>query len=227
MPWWLPPGASTFAGDIDFMFALISVITGIAFVVVEVGLLVFIFKYRARPGRRAHYTHGNARAEVIWTAIPAVTVVVLGIMSNGVWVKIKGRDSAPADAMLLGVRAKQFEWNVTYPGPDGLLHTEDDFKLRNQLHLVVDRPVKVELTAEDVIHSFFVPYFRIKQDAVPGMTIQVWFEPTQTGQYELACAELCGHGHYKMGAKVFVHTAAEYDAWAAQAAQAPAEEAAS
>jgi cytochrome c oxidase subunit 2 len=78
-----------------------------------------------------------------------------------------------------------------------------------------------------VIHSFFVPFFRIKQDAVPGMTIQVWFEPTQTGQYELACAELCGAGHYKMGAKVFVHTPEEYDAWAAQAAQAPAEEAAS
>lgn len=224
MPWWLPHAASTFAGGIDFMFGLILAITGIAFVVVEVGLVWFVVKYRARPGRRAHYTHGNARAEVIWTAIPAVTVVVLGIMSNGIWVKVKGRDSIPADAMPVAVRAKQFEWNVWYPGPDGLLHTADDFKVRNQLHIVVNRPVDVELTAEDVIHSFFVPDFRIKQDAVPGMTIHAWFQPTETGEFDLACAELCGHGHYKMGAKVFVHTPEEYDAWVAQRLQAPAEE---
>jgi cytochrome c oxidase subunit 2 len=227
MPWWLPPAASTFAADIDFMFLVITVITGTAFVVVELGLLWFIVKYRARPGRRAHYTHGNARAEVIWTAIPAVTVVVLGIMSNGVWVKIKGRNSAPADAVPVAIRAEQFEWNITYPGADGQLHTGDDFTVRNQLHLALDRPVKLELTAVDVIHSFFVPEFRIKQDAVPGMTIEVWFEPTKTGQYELACAELCGHGHYSMAAKVFVHTPEEYAAWAQQAAQAPVEEAAS
>jgi cytochrome c oxidase subunit 2 len=224
MPWSLPPAASTYAADIDFLFWLIMVITGVAFVVVEAGLVWFIVKYRARPGRRAHYTHGNARAEVIWTAIPAVTVVVLGIMSNGVWVDIKGRNSVPADAMPVAIRAEQFEWNIFYPGADGQLHTPDDLKVRNQLHLVVNRPVKVELTAVDVIHSFFVPEFRIKQDAVPGMNIDVWFEPTKTGEFELACAELCGHGHYSMGAKVYVHTQHEYDAWVAQRAQAPAEE---
>lgn len=119
MPWSLPPAASTFAGDIDFLFWLILVITGIAFVIVEVGLLWFVVKYRARPGRKAYYTHGSTRAEVIWTAVPAVTVVVLGIMSNGIWVKVKGRNSAPPDAAQVAVRAKQFEWNVTYPGLDG------------------------------------------------------------------------------------------------------------
>lgn len=224
MPWSLPPAAASYAGNIDFMFWLIMAITGIAFVVVEAGLVWFVVKYRARPGRRAHYTHGNTRAEVIWTAVPAVTVVVLGIMSNGVWVKIKGRSSAPPDAMPVEIRAKQFEWNVFYPGADAQLHTGDDFKVRNQLHVVVNRPVKVLLTSEDVIHSFFVPDFRIKQDAVPGMNIVVWFEPTKTGEYELACAELCGHSHYKMGAKVYVHTQDEYDAWAAQRAQTLAEE---
>jgi cytochrome c oxidase subunit 2 len=220
MPWTLPPSASTFAGDIDSMFWLIMVITGIAFVIVEAGLIWFVVKYRYRPDRRAHYTHGSTKAEVIWTAIPAVTVVILGIMSNNVWTKIKGRNSAPADAMPVKVAAEQFEWNISYPGADGQLETGDDITVRNQLHLVVDRPVKLHLTAVDVIHSFFVPEFRIKQDAVPGMLIDVWFQPTKTGEYELACAELCGHGHYSMGARVIVHTQEAYDAWLAERATA-------
>jgi len=225
LPFSLPPAASTYAGDIDFLFWLITVITGIAFVIVEVGLVWFSIKYRWRADRRAHFTHGSARAEVIWTAVPAVTVVILGLMSNGLWVKIKGRNSAPPDAVQLEVHGKQFEWIITYPGPDGQLGNEDDFKVRKQLHLVVDKPVNMHLTAEEVIHSFFVPEFRLKQDAVPGMTVQAWFQPTKTGEFELACAELCGHGHYSMRARVFVHTQAEYDAWLAErAAQAATSE---
>jgi cytochrome c oxidase subunit 2 len=213
MQWILPPAASSYAGDIDFLYYLILVITGIAFVVVEVGLLWFVIRYRARPGRRATYTHGNMRAEVVWTAIPAVTVVALGIMSGGVWDRIKGRDSVPADALPYRVTARQFEWHVTHPGPDGMLDTPDDFTLRNQLHVPVDRPVVVHLGSEDVIHSFFVPAFRIKQDAVPGMHIRVWFEATDVGAYELACAELCGLGHYRMGAMVTVHESREFEEW--------------
>lgn len=219
MSWWLPPAASTYAADIDFLFIVILVITGIAFVIVEVGLVWFAVKYRARPGRKAYFTHGNNTAEIIWTAVPAVTMVILGIMSNGVWRKIKGRESVPPNAYAIEVRAKQFEWNVIYPGPDGRLDTGDDFTVRNQIHVPLGRPTVVRLTAEDVIHSFFVPEFRIKQDAVPGMTIDVWFEPTAAGEYELGCAELCGMGHYRMRARVFVHTPEEFDAWAAQAAQ--------
>ena len=222
MPMTLPPAASTFAGDIDFLFWLITIITGIAFVIVEAGLLWFVVKYRARPGRKAHYTHGSTKAEVIWTAVPAVTVVFLGIMSNGVWVKIKGRNAAPPESMVVAIAAKQFEWTMTYGGPDGQMQTADDLRVRNQLHLVVNRPVKLLLTAEDVIHSFFVPEFRVKQDAVPGKTIDVWFQPTKTGQFDLACAELCGHGHYSMGARVFVHTQEEYDAWVVERAAAAA-----
>ena len=224
MPWSLPPAASTFASDIDFLFNLIAVITGIAFVIVEVGLVWFVVQYRWRPDRKAHYTHGSTKAEVIWTAVPAVTVVFLGILSNGLWVKIKGRNAAPPDATPVVVKAAQFEWNMTYTGADGRLETEDDFTVRNQLHLVVNRPVKLLLQAEDVIHAFFVPQFRVKQDAVPGKVIDVWFQPTQTGEFELACAELCGHGHYDMGARVFVHTQEQYDAWAAERAAAGQEE---
>jgi cytochrome c oxidase subunit 2 len=210
---WLPESASTYASDIDLGFWVITVIVGIAFVVVEAALVLFLVRYRARPGRRAAYIHGNTTAEVIWTAVPAITVVAIGVWSAGLWSEIKGRDNFPADAVHLAIEAKQFEWNVTYPGPDGQLGTEDDFTRRNALEIPVNRPVVVDLTAEDVLHSFFVPAFRIKQDAVPGMTIPVWFEATKTGEFELACAELCGNSHYSMKGRVRVHTAEDYEEW--------------
>ena len=215
MGWFLPHGASTFAPGIDRLYYIILVITAIAFVLVEAGIIWFSFKYRQRPGRKAHYTHGNATAEIIWTAIPAVTVVALGIMSAGLWNRIKGRNSVPADAIPYGVKAKQFEWNVTYHGADGQLGTGDDFIIRNQLHVPVNKPILVNLEAEDAIHSFFVPAFRLKQDAVPGMKIRVWFQATEAGAFELACAELCGLGHYRMRAMVTVHTQEDYDKWLA------------
>ena len=119
--------------------------------------------------------------------------------------------------MPIEIHAKQFEWNVTYPGADGKIGTADDFTVRGQLHVPVNRPTVATLTSEDAIHSFFVPAFRIKQDAVPGMHIRVWFQPTKTGEYELGCAELCGLGHYRMRAVVTVHTQEDYDRWVAQA----------
>jgi cytochrome c oxidase subunit 2 len=218
MRWWLPDAGSTFAGPIDALFLAILIITGIALVVVEVGLVTFVIKYRARPGRKAFYTHGSTRAEVIWTAIPAVTMVALGLISNHYWVLIKDKKSIPPNAYHVGVHAKQFEWQVTYPGPDGKLGTADDFTIRNQLHVTVNEPIAVELSAEDVIHSFFVPEFRLKQDAVPGMHITAWFQATKTGEFEIGCAELCGMGHYKMRGRVFVHTPEDYKAWVAQQA---------
>jgi len=234
MHWWLPPQGSTFAAPIDGIFTAILIITGITFVLVEVGLIWFIFAYRERPGRKAHYTHGNNTAEIIWTAIPAVTMVILGIASNGLWVKIKGRNSVPANAYPVGVHAKQFEWWFTYPGADGKLGRvseslvsktnptgldpddpagHDDLVVRNQLHVPVARPVVAYLTAEDVIHSFYIPEFRLRQDAVPGMEIKSWFEATVPGTYEVGCSQLCGLGHYKMRAVVTVHTQEDYDAW--------------
>lgn len=210
---WLPEQASTFAGDIDVMFWVITVITGLAFVIVEVALVFFVIRYRRRPGRRAEPIHGNTTAEVIWTAVPAVVVVILGVWSSRIWAQIKSRDRLPANAVQLAIAAKQFEWNVTYPGADGVLRTDDDFTIRNQLHVPANQPVVAELTSEDVIHSFFVPEFRIKQDAVPGMQIPLWFEATQTGEFEIACAELCGNSHYRMRGRVIVHEPAEYQAW--------------
>ncbi len=114
--------------------------------------------------------------------------------------------------------AKQFEWNATYPGADGEFGTGDDFTTRNLLQIPVHRPVVVILASEDVIHSFFVPQFRVKHDAVPGMTARVWFEATATGEYTIACAELCGLGHYRMGARVVVQEQDEYERWLADQA---------
>ena len=219
LSWLISPGSSTYAGDIDFLYNVILVITGIAFVLVEAALIYFVFKYRARPGRKATYTHGATTPEYIWTGVTAVVVVIVGLMSAPVWAHIKGRHSAPPGSMPIGILAKQFEWHVTYPGPDGRLGTGDDFQVRSQLHVPVDTPVAATLEAEDVIHSFFVPPWRIKQDAVPGMKIPVWFQATRTGTFELGCAELCGLGHYRMRAVVTVHTKEDFARWMATRGQ--------
>jgi cytochrome c oxidase subunit II len=210
---WFPAGVSTYAGDIDRLFNIILVITGLIFLIVFVTLLVFVVKYRHREGRRAFHIHGDTRAELIWTGVPLVIVFFIAGISMGPWLRIRDYDRFPPPQLEIAVTAKQFEWNVTYPGPDRRLGTPDDFTRRNQLHLPVGRVVHVHLTAEDVIHSFFLPEFRVKQDAVPGMSIPVWFEPTTVGTYALGCAELCGNGHYRMRGTVTVYDADEFDRW--------------
>ncbi len=213
MDWALPPNYSTQGETIDLLFWIILVITGIAFVLVEFGIIWFIFKYRRREGRKAHYTHGSQRLEVIWTAVPAVVILVLGVYSGRVWASIKSPDSFPQGALTVGVMAKQFEWNVTYPGVDRVLRTDDDFTVRNQFHFPAGEPIVVELESEDVLHSFFIPELRVKQDAVPGMMIPIWFDATEPGEFQIGCAELCGSGHYRMRASVTVHTPEDFRAW--------------
>lgn len=218
MPW-LPANVSANGGEIDGIFYIILWITGIIFLLVEGGLVLFIVRYRHREGRKAEHIHGNWRIEAVWTAVPFLIVIMLGAMSWGPWSDAKNPAHAPADALELAAQASQFEWQITYPGPDGQLGTEDDFQRRNQLHLPVDTPVRIYLHSEDVIHSFFLPNFRVKQDVVPGMEGQsVWFTATETGDYTLACAELCGPGHTRMMASVTVHPPGEFEAWQAEAA---------
>ncbi len=213
MHWSLPANLSIHGIPIDRLFLIILVITGIAFVLVELGILWFAFKYRRREGRRARYTHGSKRLEILWTAVPALVLVFLGVYSGSIWADIRSETSFPADALTLDVTAKQFEWNVAYPGVDGTPGTEDDFTIRNQFHIPAGEPVVVRLQSEDVIHSFFIPQLRVKQDAVPGMTIPVWFEATEPGEMEIGCAELCGLGHYRMRGRVVIHEPGTYEAW--------------
>jgi cytochrome c oxidase subunit 2 len=219
LPFWLtlPENVSTYGGQIDGLFRLILWITGVIFVVVELLLLYFLFRYRHREGRTARYTHGSNRLEVIWTIVPAIICVVLALLSRRSWAEIK--QNMPKQAMNVEITAEQFAWNIRYPGPDGKLETPDDIVTLNQLHMPVGRPVIVTLHSKDVIHSFFLPEFRVKQDAVPGMTTRIWFEATRVGNWEIACAELCGLGHYRMKGFVTVETPEEFERWLAETAR--------
>jgi cytochrome c oxidase subunit II len=209
----LPESASTFGADIDWLFMLILAITGVVFVLVQVTLIIFIIRYRRRDGRKAEYTHGNQRLEIVWTAATAVVVLLLAFLSRELWFDIKDPRRFPAAGLELLVTAKQFEWNITYPGADGVLGTPDDVVSRNRMHVPVGVPIHLALESEDVIHSFFVAEFRVKQDLVPGMRIPAWFEATRTGQFAIGCAELCGLGHYRMSGTVIVQTAEEFARW--------------
>jgi cytochrome c oxidase subunit II len=213
MNWLLEPSVSTFGPDIDRLYYIILIITGIVFVLTEALLIYFLIRYRKRDGQKAAYVHGSTRAEVIWTAVPFAIVVALGLMSKPVWDRIKDPAVFPQNAFEIRLEARQFEWEAFYPGASGELGAEDGFSTLNQVHVPVNQPVILHLESTDVIHSFFVPAFRLKQDAVPGRTIPVWFEITEPGEYELGCAELCGIGHYRMDGRVFVHSQDEFDSW--------------
>ncbi len=215
LPFWLklPEGVSTYSGRIDGLFRLILWITGTIFVVVEALLLFFLFRYRHKEGRRPRYTHGSNRLEVIWTIVPAVICVVLALLSRATWADIK--QHLPKEGVQIEVTAEQFAWNVRYAGADNKFDTPDDVVTLNQLHFPVGQPVIVTLHSKDVIHSFFLPEFRVKQDAVPGLSTRIWFEGTRTGHWEIACAELCGLGHYRMKGFVTVETPEEFQKWLA------------
>ena len=211
---WLPENVSTYGPDIDRLFYVIYYVTGATFFAVQITLLVFLFLYRHRDGRRATYTHGNTGLEIAWTIAPAILLVILAFVSRKVWADIK-QHIPPSDVMLQ-VTAKQFNWEIAYPGLDGKLGTEDDVTMDNDVHVPVDKTVRLLLKSRDVIHSFFVPATRLKQDAVPGHEIPVWFKVIKPGKYDIPCAELCGFGHSGMRCWLYVHPQAEYDAWAAE-----------
>jgi cytochrome c oxidase subunit 2 len=183
----------------------------VIFVGVIAALLTFLVKYRHREGRRATYTHGSAALEVLWTIVPAIILIVLFMLSQSIWWSIKG--NVPDSNFQVHVTAKQFNWEVTYPGPDGQFGTDDDLTLENDLHVPINTVVVVTLQSKDVIHSFFLPNLRLKQDAVPGREIRAWFEATQTGRYELPCAELCGFGHSGMLGYLTVDSPEDYSRW--------------
>ena len=214
MSWWFPEPVSTYGLQIDRLFTLILWVTGAIFVLVEGALLWFLIRYRARPGRPAAYVHGNTRAEFIWTVIPALIVCYLAFASQKVWSHVQG--PPPPHQLEVEVKAEQFAWNVRYAGADGQLYTDDDLETINQLHLPVNQVVLVHLNSKDVIHSFFLPQFRLKRDTVPGLTSRVWLQATKTGNFEIVCAELCGLGHYRMRGFLTVEEPAAFEAWLAQ-----------
>src|SRR6266436_972281 len=166
---WLPEDVSTFGQDIDSLFYLIYYITGVTFILVTGLMIWFLIQYRHREGSRATYTHGTTTLEIIWTVVPAAIFITLSFMSVSTWARVKR--NAPDSDYELGVTGKQFNWEVAYPGPDGKLGTDDDVTMDNDVHVPVGKTVRVLLKSRDVIHSFFIPNARFKQDAVPGHDI--------------------------------------------------------
>jgi cytochrome c oxidase subunit 2 len=233
--WWLPPLASAHGAQIDRLFYSTLIITGVVFVLVHVLLALFVWRYAAHGDRRALHWHDNRRLEMTWTIIPAIALTVMIGMSGAVWARI--HLTPPPDGMVVDLRAEQFAWLSRYPGPDNVfgrvepklidhrknamgLDPQDpaaaDDIVHRELHLVVNKPVRVRLRSTGVLHSFYIPAFRVKQDTVPGVTIDAWFTPTKEGEYEIACAELCGIGHYAMKGKAIVQSQEAFDAWLAQ-----------
>jgi cytochrome c oxidase subunit 2 len=208
---WLPENVSTYGAEIDYLFYVIYYITAAVFILVTLLMVLFLILYRHREGRRAIYSHGNTALEITWTIIPAIILVALSFMSVSSWGKIKSH--VPPSDFQVQVTAKQFNWEILYPGPDRKFGTEDDFQIENDMHVPVNKVVHVILKSKDVIHSFFLPNLRLKQDAVPGRDILAWFEATKPGKYELPCAELCGFGHSGMRGWLYVHSPEDYEQW--------------
>lgn len=231
--YWAPPTVTVGGAKIDVLLGFIFWLTLIVFILTQVVYIYYLIRYRRRPGHKAHYSHGNNTMEFWWTIIPTAIFLTLAVWSNRVWFELT-KSTPPADAVTVDIVSYQFGWDFRYAGADGQLGAgdvkrisvenkfgvdpadpagKDDFT-STELVIPVGKPVHVFLRSRDVIHSFYVPAFRLYQDAVPGRTIKwVWFQTTRTGNLELACSQLCGTGHYNMKAKIRIVTQEEYDKW--------------
>jgi cytochrome c oxidase subunit 2 len=207
--------ASSYSGDIDWLILLILVVVGFWFVVAQVVLFGIVFKFSAKRHKKALYITGEKASEKRWVAWPhyatLVCDVVLIIGATRVWYNVK-QTMPPADETVR-VDAQQWAWTFTHAGLDGKLGTPDDIRKVDELHLVSGKTYHFELTSRDVLHSFSVPAFRLKQDAVPGRVIRGWFKPTMVGRFDIQCAEICGVGHGIMPAALVVETAEQHAAW--------------
>lgn len=243
--YWAPEAATVGGKKIDTLLNFIFYLTAAVFVLTQVVYIYFLVKYRRRPGSKAHYSHGSNKLEIIWTTIP--TAIFLGLVFYSNRLSSDLRSEPPADSIKVDIVSFQFGWDMRYPGADGRLGRvdvhgysvdnkfglvpedpagDDDFS-STELVIPVGRPVHIYLHSRDVIHSFYVPEFRLYQAAVPGRTIAwVWFETTRTGNFELACNQICGSGHYNMKAPIRVVSQEEYDKWQAGKIEAQAEAAA-
>ena len=234
----MPFDASTHGAQIDRLIYIVHGFMAVLFIGWFAFLLFCLFRFRQRPGRPAEYHVKHFKTPTYLEAGVAVFEGVLLFclaipMFHQYRIELPPRDKS----MELRVVAEQFAWNIHYPGPDGVfgktdIHlvsptnpigldrndpaAKDDVTTINQLHVPMGKPIIVHLMSKDVIHSFFLPVMRIKQDVIPGMDIPVWFEATTTGQFEIACAQLCGLGHYRMRGFFTIHTPEEFKAWLAE-----------
>jgi cytochrome c oxidase subunit 2 len=209
--------ASTYAEAIDGQILLITILVGFWFILAEGVFFWLIYRFRAKDGQKSQYITGEEKHEKRWVNIPHFLVlicdVVIIIGALHVWTKVK-QTLPPAD-VTVRVIAQQWAWTFVHPGPDGELDTDDDVTTIDELHVELGKVYHFRLSAKDVLHSFSVPAFRLKQDAVPGREITGWFEPSLAGEFDIQCAEICGIGHGIMGARIFVETPEAHAEWLA------------
>lgn len=211
---WLPSDVSQHGHTIDHLFYFILWLTGAVFVVTEGALFWFMWRYGSKgTPQPVKYTHGSHSLEVVWTILPAATLLFIAIYQMDAWADSKMRP--PAMNPTVEVTGRQFEWRIRYPGlkAQGEIGGPDDILVVNDLHIPVNEEILIELKSQDVLHSFFLPNLRVKQDAVPGMKVPVWFRATQVGTYDIVCAELCGWGHYKMKGRLTVEPREQFERW--------------
>lgn len=233
-PWWFTPLASNW-GSIDLTLIITFYITGIVFVAVMLFTAYAIFKYRHRDGMKALYEPENASLEKKLTVVTAIGVAIMlapGLIVWGDYV------NPPDDAVEFEAIGSQWTWTFRLPGADGDFGEVDHLQISyenpygmklddpagqddviiesDEIHLLLDQPVKAMLRSVDVLHDFFVPQFRAKMDLVPGITSYFWMTPTRTGTFEILCAELCGVGHSDMRGTVVVDEQEAYDSWLAE-----------
>lgn len=234
-PIWLPELVSAQGVDVDRQMNFTLGIAGVAFVLAHILLGLFLWRFGGKRSGPALYWHENRRLEITWTVVTAVVFVGLGLQGSRIWAR-EYLTEPSANAMTVEVTGQQFAWNFRYPGPDGKFGRtrpdkvddsegnyiglddsdpagNDDITIQNIVAVPVNRPILLIVRSRDVLHSFFVPVLRFKQDAVPGMGIPVHFTATKIGEYEVACAELCGMQHYKMRARFLVMSDADFAAW--------------
>jgi len=207
--------ASSYAHSIDGLILLIGWIVGVWFLIAEAVFFYLIFRYRHRDGHKGEYITGEEKHQKRWITIPHALVLVCDVFiivgAVRVWYDIK--QYLPEPDAKIRVVGQQWAWSFVQPGPDGVLDTADDIKTVDDLHVEVGKTYHFDLEARDVLHDFSVPVFRLKQDAIPGRVITGWFKPTQTGEYDIQCAEICGIGHGLMAGRIHVESPAEHAAW--------------
>ncbi len=239
MGWWIPKNVAILGDEIDGLFNIILALTTFFFILTTVILIFAMYRFETKPGQKAAYTHGNNRLEIFWTVIPAGILIYIAVAQISVWERIKYQSKLPAPDQVVQVTARQWEWRLRYPAsrdtnadialvPDvradwGERSQATDLHIPNELHTWKDANLKVYLKTQDVIHSFFLPNLRFKQDALPGKTMTFWLNVKESNTefdektglctepkdkrdaWEIACAELCGAGHARMRGRLYVH----------------------
>lgn len=233
--WGFPPSLSTQSPAIDQLINVVHWFAAVLFVGWGLFLLYSLIRFRAKPGQRASYESAKSRLpKYLEIGVVLFEIFLLIGLSFPIWSKYKSEFPREQDSLVIRVVAQQFAWNIHYPGRDGVFGGtdprfisdadpiglnpddpagKDDIVSVGWLHFPVHKPVIAHITSKDVIHSFSIPVLRVKQDAVPGMVVPIWWEATQTGQYEIMCAQLCGVGHTLMRGFVSIDTPEEYEAW--------------